>query len=150
MVARLLWARPAKRVLRTKQRAGLGAAVKIDSGECRGRRFWEPQEGEQSKAQRSLKKYNKMIYRGVAQLVARLLWEQDAVGSSPVTSTMLNEVRFSNIFVEKRTSSFSESLGITEFFDFPFKLFEIRFFLILKKKYLTRNVIWTPLSHVFS
>ena len=29
----------------------------------------------------------KMIYRGVAQLVARLLWEQDAAGSSPVTST---------------------------------------------------------------
>ena len=25
--------------------------------------------------------------RGVAQLVARLLWEQDAAGSSPVTST---------------------------------------------------------------
>ena len=27
-------------------------------------------------------------FRGVAQLVARLLWEQDAAGSSPVTSTM--------------------------------------------------------------
>ncbi len=27
-------------------------------------------------------------YRGVAQLVARLLWEQDAAGSSPVTSTI--------------------------------------------------------------
>ena len=27
------------------------------------------------------------INRGVAQLVARLLWEQDAAGSSPVTST---------------------------------------------------------------
>ena len=27
------------------------------------------------------------IFRGVAQLVARLLWEQDAAGSSPVTST---------------------------------------------------------------
>ena len=26
--------------------------------------------------------------RGVAQLVARLLWEQDAAGSSPVTSTI--------------------------------------------------------------
>ena len=28
--------------------------------------------------------------RGVAQLVARLLWEQDAAGSSPVTSTRFN------------------------------------------------------------
>ncbi len=27
-------------------------------------------------------------HRGVAQLVARLLWEQDAAGSSPVTSTI--------------------------------------------------------------
>ena len=27
-------------------------------------------------------------YRGVAQLVARLLWEQDVAGSSPVTPTM--------------------------------------------------------------
>ena len=30
----------------------------------------------------------KIEYRGVAQLVARLLWEQDAAGSSPVTSTI--------------------------------------------------------------
>ena len=29
-------------------------------------------------------------YRGVAQLVARLLWEQDAAGSSPVTSTKIS------------------------------------------------------------
>ena len=28
-----------------------------------------------------------MRYRGVAQLVARLLWEQDVAGSNPVTST---------------------------------------------------------------
>ena len=29
----------------------------------------------------------KSIYPGVAQLVARLLWEQDAAGSNPVTRT---------------------------------------------------------------
>ena len=28
-------------------------------------------------------------YRGVAQLVARLLWEQDVAGSNPVTSTRI-------------------------------------------------------------
>ena len=27
------------------------------------------------------------LYPGVAQLVARLLWEQDAAGSNPVTRT---------------------------------------------------------------
>ena len=29
------------------------------------------------------------MYPGVAQLVARLLWEQDAVGSSPATRTKI-------------------------------------------------------------
>ena len=33
-------------------------------------------------------KQKNQIYRGVAQLVARLLWEQDAGGSSPFTPTM--------------------------------------------------------------
>ena len=28
-----------------------------------------------------------LIYRGVAQLVVRLFWEQEVVGSSPITST---------------------------------------------------------------
>ena len=30
------------------------------------------------------------VTRGVAQLVARLLWEQEATGSSPVTPTTMN------------------------------------------------------------
>ena len=37
--------------------------------------------GEQSRATRA--------YPGVAQLVERLLWEQDAAGSNPVTRTIL-------------------------------------------------------------
>ena len=36
------------------------------------------------------------VYRGVAQLVARLLWEQDAAGSSPVTPTIRKNAK--NIF----------------------------------------------------
>ena len=37
-----------------------------------------------------MRRYNNMNtkYPGVAQLVARLLWEQDAAGSNPVTRTM--------------------------------------------------------------
>ena len=38
-----------------------------------------------------IKKLNKQLFRGVAQLVARLLWEQDAAGSSPVTPTKKRE-----------------------------------------------------------
>ena len=34
-------------------------------------------------------KVKNQIYRGVAQLVARLLWEQDAGGSSPFTPTKI-------------------------------------------------------------
>ena len=33
-----------------------------------------------------------ILFRGVAQLVGRLLWEQDAAGSSPVTSTKLRGI----------------------------------------------------------
>ncbi len=34
-----------------------------------------------------LQKFNKKPYRGVAQLVAREVWDFDAAGSSPVTPT---------------------------------------------------------------
>ena len=36
-----------------------------------------------------IEKVKNQIYRGVAQLVARLLWEQDAGGSSPFTPTKI-------------------------------------------------------------
>ena len=37
-------------------------------------------------------------YPGVAQLVARLLWEQDAAGSNPVTRTMRSIIKGSEKF----------------------------------------------------
>jgi hypothetical protein len=36
--------------------------------------------------------------RGVAQLVARLLWEQDVAGSNPVTSTKQRRARYGGSF----------------------------------------------------
>ena len=52
------------------------------------KRLREPQEGGQSREEnRDIRKELILKYRGVAQVVARLLWEQDAAGSSPVTST---------------------------------------------------------------
>jgi hypothetical protein len=36
--------------------------------------------------------HDNKINRGVAQMVARLVWDQDAAGSNPVTSTTMNSV----------------------------------------------------------
>ena len=36
----------------------------------------------------AMSELNLIVFRGVAQLVARLLWEQDAGGSSPFTPTI--------------------------------------------------------------
>ena len=43
------------------------------------------------KQYRGVAPHTQLNNRGVAQLVARLLWEQDAAGSSPVTSTKNNQ-----------------------------------------------------------
>lgn len=42
--------------------------------------------------------YHPVMYRGLAQLVERLLWEQEAVGSSPAPSTKIfrNEQQYNN------------------------------------------------------
>ena len=39
-----------------------------------------------------------LLLRGVAQLVARLLWEQNAAGSSPVTPTNVSVHKGTHIF----------------------------------------------------
>ena len=40
----------------------------------------------------------RIFYPGVAQLVARLLWEQDAAGSNPVTRTTAKKPSFGTAF----------------------------------------------------
>ena len=40
----------------------------------------------------------KLIYRGVAQLVARVVWDHEVAGSIPVTSTIFRRIRKSSSF----------------------------------------------------
>ncbi len=59
---------------------------------------------------RCIKQILKIKYRGVAQLVARLLWEQDVGGSNPFTPTMKKarrSVLFSMISVPCGTGNIS-------------------------------------------
>ena len=58
--------------------------AKKEAGTARGR---PKQSARKSRINTINKKTNE--YRGVAQLVARLLWEQDVAGSNPVTSTRI-------------------------------------------------------------
>ena len=58
----------------------------------------------------------KTKYPGVAQLVAHLTGGQGVVSSSLATRTILNEIRFSNIFIEKRISHFLKALQLQGFF----------------------------------
>ena len=56
--------------------------------------------------------YRKMKYPGVAQLVARLLWEQDAAGSNPVTRTTSSRTMYRSrrLFLWKVIGSLTPSL----------------------------------------
>ena len=55
-----------------------------------------------------------MIYPGVAQMVARLLWEQDAAGSNPVTRTTAEQVGENLLcfFMCKNRQSFDASVCV--------------------------------------
>ena len=90
LVARLLWAKSPTAAGGGYREGDFGAAVEIRRSEQRAGEFRVPQEGDQSISTRQCLYLKFISFRGVAQLVARLLWEQDAAGSSPVTSTMLN------------------------------------------------------------
>ena len=111
LVARLLWADSAKCRLWRKKRAEAGVAVEKSSWK---RRFFGHRK-RANKANTCPEKYRFLIhqYRGVAQLVARLLWEQDAVGSSPVTPTKMSEPTYLNLSCKIR-GIFHTSNGLTE------------------------------------
>ncbi len=86
LVARLLWAKSTTASCGRCRECELAKRSKFCE-RVASEKFWVPREGEQSKASQIKRKY----HRGVAQLVARLLWEQD-VGSSnlftPTTKTV--------------------------------------------------------------
>ena len=87
MVARLLGAKSPTAACGGCREGDFGAAVEMRRSEQQAGAFRAPQEGDQSIMVGCPHKQIHILYRGVAQLVARLLWEQDAAGSSPVTST---------------------------------------------------------------
>ncbi len=62
------------------------------------------------KTQKRSTSHAKIQYRGVAQLVARLVWDQDAAGSIPVTPTIMNDTR-----VVIRTKQIGESWSVFVF-----------------------------------
>ena len=69
--------------------------------------------------------YNSCVaHPGVAQLVARMVRDHEAVGSNPATRTIMNEARFSNIFIEKRASSCPQSLEKSRLFSYPLLMSE--------------------------
>ena len=53
-----------------------------------------------------------IMFRGVAQLVARLLWEQDVVGSSPATPTTSERTLFRSDFCLHKNRSHTPSFRL--------------------------------------
>ena len=82
LVARLLWAAEASA-------AGGGYSEPEQGQRSKSKAFWAPQPGQTKQGKQIQKEQKTIKYKnpGVAQLVARLLWEQDAAGSNPVTRT---------------------------------------------------------------
>ena len=86
--------------------------------------------------------YNSCVaHPGVAQLVARMVRDHEAVGSNPATRTMVNEARFSNIFIEKRASSCPQSLEKSRLFSYPLLMSEGENSQNVKRIFLRKVVI---------
>ena len=63
------------------------------------------------------------LFRGVAQLVARLLWEQDAAGSSPVTPTKkrnLTQWGFFFYYCNQKDLNLKKARGVKKTIDYRF------------------------------
>ena len=68
---------------------GKGAERVAAVGRCQGAPSTQADAGHRNRKRACFGRSNyNNIFPGVAQLVARLLWEQDAAGSSPVTWTI--------------------------------------------------------------
>ena len=76
MVARLLWAKSPTAACGGCREGDFGAAVEMRRSEQQAGAFRAPQEGDQSIMVRWSHEQIYILYRGVAQLVARLLWER--------------------------------------------------------------------------
>ena len=86
--------------------------------------------------------YNSRVaHPGVAQLVARMVRDHEAVSSNLATRTIMNEARFSNIFIEKRASSCPQSLEKSRLFSYPLLMSEGENSQNVKRIFLRKVVI---------
>ena len=79
--------------------------------------------------------------------------KQDKKHWSPDSKTcgqpQVNELRFSNIFVEKRSSSYLQSLDLSGFFSFAVQKHAQQNSQNAERLFLRKVVIWTRFSHKF-
>ena len=96
----------------------------------RRKRFRAPQEGEQSSASFfvliTIHEPLTIEYRGVAQLVARLLWEQDAGCSSHLTPTKRKDAFAASFYLLFFLAFTMRNVGLTYSFLNPFPACNIR------------------------